>query len=139
MKANAKKNNSRKINNIRGELRGQTTFVRGVELRAELALYGEQYKPRHSPTQIVSFIKEFGNGLTIRKTHPQDSNVPYVWQLFTTKSRWVCGDSMLECFDRAIDTKHDWTRLDNKDANALILAHQAIKDARTGVLMEDDV
>lgn len=104
---------------------------RAIELRALLEIYAQDnYKPVNTPVRVMAFIKKHGNSLILKKTHPTDVSVPYVWQLFTPKSAWVCGDVPQECFDKAIAVKKDWTHLSTTDANALILAHQALKDSK---------
>jgi len=118
---------------IRSELsRGKIVpFQRAVELRAKLEAHSEDnYHAKNPPGKVVAFVNQNANGLQIRKVHPQDAKVPFVWTLFTPRSAWVCGDSVAECFDKALATKADWTNLSTVDANALILAHQAIKDAK---------
>lgn len=106
------------------------SYRRGIELRAFLSVHGAEYKSKNTPAQVLAFIKKNGHGLQLLKTHPQDPKVPYVWQLFTPKSQWVCGDSVAECFDKAIAVKADWTHISTTDANALILVHQALKEAK---------
>lgn len=125
-------NANQKINRIRHELVSQRpAFQQAIELRAQLEVLHEQvYKAKNTPVKTLAFITANANGLQIKKVHPTDFAVPYVYQLFTAKSAWVAGDSVQECLDRAMAVKKDWTAVSTTDVNQLILANQALKESR---------
>lgn len=101
-----------------------------IEIRTRLSAHAEAtYKAKNTPAKTLAFIEDNSDCFQIKRTNPQDQQVPYVYQLFTKRSSWVAGDTVQECLDRAMTVKKDWTKVSDRDAAALIMAHQALQDA----------
>ena len=86
------------------------TFVdsdEGERLRNELGhLTESEYIPKHSPDEIIEFMRRCGSGMSLNRVGFQNQNHPNVWCLFTCASQHVYGDCVREVFDLAIDKAH---------------------------------
>lgn len=99
-------------------------------LRARLEKAGENYQSRRNPAKVLAFIAKHADSLRIFRVPANDLTNRYVWQVFTTYSGWVFGDSIQECLDKAMRAKKDWSGLSEDEVTALILVHQVIKDEK---------
>lgn len=92
------------IANIRSVLKTFVEFEHGKTLREQLKeIAAETYVPKHSPADYFKFLNL--NAASFSENHPQSSNHPYVWTMFTVASQHVMGDCIEECLDKALSLK----------------------------------
>lgn len=85
---------------IRAELKKFVMYDHGELLRTQLKLRGAGYGHKNRDTAYLSFLN--ANPTSFEENHPQSSNHPYVWTMFSCVSQDVMGDSVEECLDKAI-------------------------------------
>lgn len=90
------------IEKIRNKLRNFIEYEEGRKLRLELHKFAvKYYKPNHTPSEYFKFMNE--NECSFKINGAQQTNFPYYFSLFTTKSQHVYGDCIEECLDKAME------------------------------------
>ena len=86
----------------REKLRDFVSYEEGKAIRNELhTIAMREYKPKHPDVDYLEFMNN--NECTFTVIHPQSTNHPWYFGLFTIVSQHVYGDCVEECLDRAID------------------------------------
>jgi hypothetical protein len=99
-------NPENRIEEITRLLKDHVSSEVGEKLRNELGnLAIANYKPKHTSQEYFDFFKRTANGLFLELNHPTSGNHPFVWTLFTCQSQFVMGNSIEECFDKAMEKK----------------------------------
>ena len=91
---------------LRDKLRVHVTYDEGVEIRKKIrAMAILNYPQKYSDEDHMHFIKR--NRVTTTKQHPQSTNHPYYYGMFSCVTQHIMADTMEELFDKAIDIEKD--------------------------------
>jgi t-SNARE complex subunit (syntaxin) len=94
-------NRKDQIEELREKLTKHIDFDKGKEIRNQLHDYAKQtYKPRQSQKFYMEFIN--ANPIKLEVNHPQSTNFPYYFMMFTTIGQHILGDCLEECLDNTV-------------------------------------
>ena len=96
------------MKNLRDKLKDSVEYKEGKRIRAELNKYAlENYAPKHLASEYLKFLNN--NECSFKINHPQASNLPYYWTMFSIISQDVRGDCIEECLDNALELERKGT------------------------------
>ena len=96
------------MENLRDKLKDHIIYEEGKKIRKELNEYARQnYVPKYDLSEYLRFMNN--NECTFLINHPQGSNFPYYWTMFSIISQHVRGDCIEECLDNAIELEKKGT------------------------------
>lgn len=90
-----------RVDSIRNILGDFVSADKGETLREELALIASvNYIPAYDCDSYMRYMNK--HECSFNKNHPQSTNHPYVWTMFSVPSQHIMGDCIEECLDKAI-------------------------------------
>jgi hypothetical protein len=90
------------IDEIRKRLREFVEYTTAEELKQVLHTFAKgEYIPKNSPARYLEFMND--HVCSFEKCHPQSTNHPYYFGMFSVISQHVYGDVIEECLDQAIE------------------------------------
>ena len=90
------------IDQIRDQLTRHVTYTVGVILRNILHDHAkEHYNKKNTPERYCKFMNDHTTSFEI--SHPQGTNYPHYYTMFSVISQHVKGDCIEECLDQAIE------------------------------------
>lgn len=104
---------------IREKLSSFIEYEEGQDLRNRLKIMAVvTYIPKFDLEAYLHYMNSFP--CSFDELHPQDTNHPYYWSMFSVPSQHVYGDCVEECLDKAIQhvygtaLRSAWTRVSSK-------------------------
>jgi hypothetical protein len=90
------------IDQIRKALQSHVTSENGTEMRNFIHEWAkDNYIRKNTLSEYLRFMND--HNCTFEKVHPQSTNFPYYFSLFSVVSQSVYGDCIEECLDKAIE------------------------------------
>ncbi len=90
------------MNELREKLKSHLPYEEAKAIKKKLRKYAkENYKQRHTDTECINFMQR--HEVSIDEVHPQSTNFPYCYYMFTVLTQHIYADSIRELLDIALD------------------------------------
>lgn len=87
---------------LRKKLREFVTYEEGEKIRKQIRAWAiENYKQKYSDSEHLGFIKRNLPSITVQ--HPQSTNHPYYYRLFSVCTQHIMADTIEQLLDKALD------------------------------------
>lgn len=97
--------NCESIEQLRSKLLNHVSVDDGIKIRKQLRGFSiRNYNQKYTDTEHLEFIKR--NVISTDIHHPQSSNHPYYYGMFSVCTQHIMADSIEELFDSAIDIEN---------------------------------
>ena len=91
---------------LRQKLTKFTSYEEGVKIRKEIREWAiKNYKQKYTDIEHIGFIKR--NRISTTVQHPQSTNHPYYYGMFSVCTQHIMADTMEELLDKALDIENN--------------------------------